>query len=171
MRLKLGILIYLYGWKVIGQEGCKWPSCPIFFCDLAWINPTSVSSAYVTILCTLPQMVDHHQDRSCGSPLPKHPASLQWATILDWLSHHLLLSEAVTHCDVSLIQGYNVTLLKRLCVWRPTWATQSSRTEACAMPSLPSLSMAKNDGVNLNWFIVLLLFYLLNLLLIAAKSR
>ena len=68
----------------------------------------------------------------------------------------LLLTDEVTYYDVSLIQGYDVAFLIRLCVCLPTWATQSSRTVACAMPSMPSLSMAINDGVNLNCFILLL---------------
>ena len=61
-----------------------------------------------------------------------------------------LLGEEVTHCDVSLTEGYGVTFRIRLCVCLPTWAAQRSRTVACAMPSMPSLSMARNDGVNLN---------------------
>ena len=61
-----------------------------------------------------------------------------------------LLREEITHCDVSLTEGYGVTFRIRLCVCLPTWAAQRSRTVACAMPSMPSLSMARKDGVNLN---------------------
>ena len=70
--------------------------------------------------------------------------------LVAWGSFDLFLGEAITHCDVSLVQGNHVSFLKRLCVCLPTWAAQRSRTVACAMPSMPSLSMAINDGVNLN---------------------
>ena len=73
------------------------------------------------------------------------------------VSGHIGLTQEITNHDVSLPEGYHVTLLKCLWVFLPIWAAQRLRTVACASVSIMSLSKARNDGVNINCFMLLLI--------------